>query len=173
MSYIYPSEFEVIASDGDLTAEELIGLASWTLNDEYPVDGLSVGFMDLEQYSFDGWGSLTVTAPTNPENITLTGGTIKSGDGKSSITLTTAKASSTYTEGVSYSQSATYKLSMSLASGVTFSLDATTAYQTNDVTEANSNSETLIVSFKDTKGTTATTDDVTISLNSNGTWSEG
>jgi Ca2+-binding RTX toxin-like protein len=173
MNYIYPVKFIEIAGDGELTATELIGLASWTLNDQFPVDGLTTAFMDLTQYSFDGWSSLKVTPPTprNPQNISLAGGTLKSADSKSSITLTTANAASNNVEGVSWEQSGTYVLNMILASGVTFSINVSTTY--SDKPEGKSGSEKTTISFKDTKNSSNTSDDISISYAKTATWSEG
>ncbi len=179
MSYINitPSDLKQIAQDGQVTASELLSLVSNRLNGNGSpgngVEGWTTPFVDLMQYSFTEAVPITVTVPAdNAMSVTLTAGTLKNSDGYS-LSLTTASASYAETlsaTGGKYSGSSALKFSLMAPGGVTFSIDFSgsdsgtwTQVKGGPDTYSGSGKDSLVLSFKDTKGTTGATDDITIS----------
>ena len=172
--YITPENLKTIAQDGEVTAVELLYLVNARLNGsgspDNAVEGWTTPFVDLMQYSFAETAPIMMTAPAEgATSVTLKAGTLKSADGNYSLSLTTASASSTETPnttGATFSDSAALKFSLTAPNGVTFSIDFSDS-DSSTWTQATgafsgSGKDSLTLSFKDTKGTTQATDDISI-----------
>ncbi len=173
MSFLSSYDFYDVAEDGSITADELLDLVTQYFNGDYPIDGLTTGYLDFSQYDLSGFSSTVVTIPSNGASVSLPTVTLKTADGKSSLVLSKAEGTSTGNgNDITYDGKAALKLTLTLASGVTFSIDSATSYTNNNTTSATSHSEKYTVNFKDTKGTASTLDDIVITANNNSSGSD-
>lgn len=170
-TFLIPDDLNDYLTDNNLSARELMTLVSRHLNGEFPVEGLTTGYVDLLKYDFNDWSSVPYTQEISWQNVSLANSSFVSADGNSRIELERLelKAFNQPAGGSSpniLGNSAALKLTMTLANGDFFSIDSTTFYESSSQEDLQLDwraSEALNISYRDARGTSSQSDDTVIS----------